>query len=975
MAQPPFQTDAIQIEPSSGDTLTIDRDPSTGGIRFTDPTLTGGISLQELAGLNTLEGILTVGVSGSGALYTTIQAAIDAVPITATKDNPYVVIIGPGLYSENLTIEKNGIVLWGSGGVTLTAGASAPTITVQKNVTTTPEFLQIQNMTLRNPYTNKAVFSLVGGANSTVCKDGLKVIDCTIEATGVGSLQISANTVNKILVQGGSWADSSSSSSINLTQVAEAVFRDIEEIKDVQLTYSSVGTTPNQISADYSLINCGKVGEIVATVTGNGSLVLAGCPNCENVTLNGDRTHNFTASRILNLTLNDTTTAQLLGTSLLVAAGAGTLLIWDGSSFAPPGGGGGGGGEANTASNVGIGGVGVYASKLGVNLQFKNLNIGSNKVSITDDVGNNEIDIDVVEGNIDHDNISNVGINTHTDIDNHIADVANPHTVTAAQLSLGNVPNLLTNLVAVADPIVTDDSGSGYAVGSLWVNTATGNVFVCVDASVGAAVWVKTTITDHTNLSSIGVNTHAVIDTHLASVANPHSVTKTQVGLANVANILDNNGAVADPTINDDSGLSYSIGSKWLNIITGRVFTCIDNSVGAAVWRSLEPTLAILPPTVTDDISSNYFVGSRWVDTALEQEYVCVDNSIGAAVWVETTERALQGLSVTGGSPSVGDSLIATSGTTAEWAPPPGAAGGEANTVDNVGVAGIGVFNTKVGVELQFNNIEAASDKVTVALNAGRKTVQIDVDPTEINHGLLSGAGVSSHAVIDAHIASTSNPHSVSPTQVGNSIAQWNANKIQGVTVNSNPPAAGYVLTADDSSNVSWQEATGNLARLTFKSSEFLTTTASDWAISATAPEGTDTNNNSLLTRSFTSIVEQGLGFYLDLPTGSTQFKLVLYSRAEVLPGALAGVAPKFYIREITDNGAVGAWQFISLTTIALPTNEFWQRDEQTLLLTAFAPVLTAGKLYQCQLTRNIGDIADTLVGDWNLLRLVVEVD
>lgn len=46
-----------------------------------------------------------------------------------------------------------------------------------------------------------------------------------------------------------------------------------------------------------------------------------------------------------------------------------------------------------------------------------------------------------------------------------------------------------------------------------------------------------------------------------------------------------------------------------------------------------------------------------------------------------------------------------------------------------------------------------------------------------------------------AHIANTSNPHSVTAAQVGNGTAQWNANKIQGKTVDATAIANGYALT------------------------------------------------------------------------------------------------------------------------------------------------------------------------------------
>lgn len=63
-----------------------------------------------------------------------------------------------------------------------------------------------------------------------------------------------------------------------------------------------------------------------------------------------------------------------------------------------------GAGEANTASNVGTDGVGVYKQKTALDLEFKNIAPASNKITVT--ANGDDIDIDITEANL---TLSNIG--------------------------------------------------------------------------------------------------------------------------------------------------------------------------------------------------------------------------------------------------------------------------------------------------------------------------------------------------------------------------------------------------------------------------------------------------------------------------------------------------------------------------------------------------------------------------------------
>lgn len=67
---------------------------------------------------------------------------------------------------------------------------------------------------------------------------------------------------------------------------------------------------------------------------------------------------------------------------------------------------------------------------------------------------------------------------------------------------------------------------------------------------------------------------------------------------------------------------------------------------------------------------------------------------------------------------------------------------GETNTASNQNVGGVGVFKQKTGVDLEFYGINAASSKITVALDAGNNEIDIDADASAIIADLALGSGV-----------------------------------------------------------------------------------------------------------------------------------------------------------------------------------------------------------------------------------------
>jgi len=191
-------------------------------------------------------------------------------------------------------------------------------------------------------------------------------------------------------------------------------------------------------------------------------------------------------------------------------------------------------------------------------------------------------------------------------------------------------------------------------------------------------------------------------------------------GIQSTIKILSNLTATVAPTVNDDNTKGYSVGSTWIDVTGKKVYTCIDSSVGVAVWNSGSVQNSFdktVDPTSTDDSSLGYEVGSVWINVTANTIFTCVDATASAAIWSQE-----------------GDAI-------------PTSEKGVANGVSTLDATG-NVPGSQLG------NVVVPVDSV-----AG-KTGAVTLTPSD------AGAEPA-NANIQSHIGSSANPHGVTASQAG----------------------------------------------------------------------------------------------------------------------------------------------------------------------------------------------------------------
>jgi len=158
-----------------------------------------------------------------------------------------------------------------------------------------------------------------------------------------------------------------------------------------------------------------------------------------------------------------------------------------------------------------------------------------------------------------------------------------------------------SNVTATSNPTITDDVAAGYAPGSIWLNTSTNRIFICVNNTSSAAVWfeaVGQTATELspevTNTIDLGTTTNRYKDLYLSgsidgtqnatfggtlnvtgttTVGTLNGTTATVSGLTTL-NQVDANSGTIDGTV---------IGGNTASPITGTTITSTGGFTGDLV--------------------------------------------------------------------------------------------------------------------------------------------------------------------------------------------------------------------------------------------------------------------------------------------------------------------------------------------------------------------------------------------------------
>lgn len=328
------------------------------------------------------------------------------------------------------------------------------------------------------------------------------------------------------------------------------------------------------------------------------------------------------------------------------------------------------------------------------------------------------------------------------DLDEHVADTANPHAVTKAQVGLANADNTSDAAKPISDAQAAALAGKAPLSSPDLTGTPTAPTAVLgtVSPQIATTQFVQAAVNVVANdVDNVSVD----LDDHLADTTNPHQVTKAQVGLSNADNTADTVKPVSVPqqtAINVAStaaaGAQADIDAHELNLANPHGTTkaqvglaAVDNTADLAKPISTATQTAL--NTVTASVTT---VDGRV--TAHQADHVNPHGVTKAQLGLDSVDNTADAAKPVSGPQQTAINAVAASATAAQV----DIDAHEANTANPHGVT-----KSQVGL----GNVDNTSDLAKPISTATQSALNLMT------------------AYVQPHIDSTSNPHGVTQAQVG----------------------------------------------------------------------------------------------------------------------------------------------------------------------------------------------------------------